>query len=78
MNRSVRGRFWLEAALASVTACLMLLTLIVPDWLEEIFGLDPDGGTGTVEIGIVVALVIATALLTVAAHRERRRTLEPA
>lgn len=29
------------------------------DWIEQWFGLNPDGGNGTVEAGLVMAVVLA-------------------
>ena len=55
-NLPPRTRARLAAAGALLTFVLALLTLLVPDWLEETFGVDPDGGNGTVEVLLVVAL----------------------
>jgi len=58
-----RIRARLAAAGAVLTFALALLTLVVPDWIEETFGVDPDGGNGTVEVLLVVALGAATVVL---------------
>jgi len=62
-NLPPRTRARLAAAGALLTFALALLTLLVPDWLEETFGVDPDGGSGAVEALIVVALGLGTVLL---------------
>jgi hypothetical protein len=70
----VRKRFWLEAALAAAGLALALLTLAWPEWIEEIFGIEPDGGNGAAEWGIVIALIGAAVALGLTARREWRRT----
>jgi uncharacterized membrane protein YhaH (DUF805 family) len=73
MARTVRRRFWLETGLACLTAALLVLTLVSQEWIEESFGVDPDGGSGALEWGIVLALAVATVVLALVARRERRR-----
>lgn len=73
MARTVRRRFWLESGLAIVTAALLSLTLVSREWIEEIFRFDPDGGSGALEWGIVLALAVALIALTLVARHERRR-----
>jgi hypothetical protein len=75
MEHAVRRRFWLEAGLACLTAALLVLTLITREWIEEVFGVDPDQGSGALEWGIVVALAVATVALGLAARIEWRRPL---
>jgi hypothetical protein len=69
----MRARFWIEVATATACGLLALLTLIVEDWIEVVFGVDPDAHSGTAEWLIVVLLgagVIVSALL--AGHEWRR------
>jgi hypothetical protein len=73
MSRTVRIRFWIEAALALLTAGLLMLTLILREWIELLFGVDPDGGDGSLEWVIVAALLAATVVLAWLAHVEWRR-----
>ena len=70
----VRTRFWLESGFALAAAALAIVTAIVPDWIETVFGVDPDGGNGTVEWGITAAFVILTIVFVIAARVEYRRT----
>ena len=43
----------------------------MPDWIEEVFPIDPDGGNGAVEWLVVAALALATIALGALAWRER-------
>jgi MFS superfamily sulfate permease-like transporter len=72
MNFHARVRFVLETATAVLGSGLAALTLLWPDWIERVFGVDPDGGSGLDEWLIVAAafsVAVASALL---ARREWR------
>jgi hypothetical protein len=71
----VRRRFWVESVLAAITGGLTILTLITREWIEAIFGVDPDGGNGSLEWLVVVVFGVAAVALTVAARMEWRRPL---
>ena len=73
MLRKARVRFWIEVILAVVTAALLLLTLISREWIEEVFGVDPDAGSGALEWAIVIALVVATVAFSLLARAEWKR-----
>jgi hypothetical protein len=62
MRTQLRMRFWIESALATVCAFLLILTVLVKDWIELIFGFDPDEHSGSAEWLFVAAF--ATALVT--------------
>jgi hypothetical protein len=70
---SPRMRYRLQAIGAAMTGLAAAITAIVPDWIEEVFHVDPDGGNGSLEWLIVVALALATVTLSALAWRERRR-----
>jgi hypothetical protein len=53
MSFPVRLSLWL--GLAAASAVVAAITVLFPAWLETIFGLDPDGGSGAAEWLIVVA-----------------------
>jgi hypothetical protein len=65
MPRMLRRRFWSESTLAAVSVGLCLLTLLLSDWVEIIFRVDPDAGTGAFEWMIVAltATIAATSFL---------------
>ena len=67
-----RMRYMLELACAVGSGVLAVLTLAVHDWIEVVFGVDPDGGSGLVEIAIVVTLLAISAALAADAFRLRR------
>ena len=49
----VRRRFWIEAGLGTASFVLLVLTLIWHDWIEIVFGVDPDQRSGFAEWLIV-------------------------
>jgi hypothetical protein len=74
MRRSLRRRYWWELGLAVATAALLVLTLITREWIEVLFGVDPDGGDGTLEWAIVAALAVVTVAASAAARHEWSRS----
>ena len=42
MRKTLRRRFWLETGMAIVTCVLFVVTLLYRDWIEVVFGVDPD------------------------------------
>jgi hypothetical protein len=73
MTRRPRRRFWVEAGLATASAILFLATLVVPAWIEAVFRVDPDGGSGSLEWLIAAAFAAATVVLALGARHELRR-----
>jgi hypothetical protein len=69
----LRTRFWVEVVVGTLTALLMMLTLITREWIEAIFGVDPDGGSGSLEWAIVAALALAAIGSSMLARSEWRR-----
>jgi hypothetical protein len=68
-------RYRLEVLGASATGVAAVITAIVPDWIEEVFHIDPDAGNGSLEWLIVLALALVTVGLSALAWRERRRVV---
>jgi hypothetical protein len=73
MLQKARVRFWIEVILAAVTAALLLLTLISREWIEEVFGVEPDAGSGALEWAIVIALAVAMVAFSLLARAEWKR-----
>jgi hypothetical protein len=68
----MRLRFWIEVGLAAASALLLVVTLITREWIELVFGVDPDNGSGSLE-WLIVALTAATTIaFAVAARLEWR------
>ncbi len=67
-----RRRGGRQLAAAAVTCVLAVVTAVVPNWIEVVFGVDPDGGGGWLETAVVIASALATVVLgTVGAVRYR-------
>jgi hypothetical protein len=75
MSRRVRSRFCSSWGLASLTGVLFLITLVSRDWIEAVFGSDPDRHSGSLEWGIVLGLLALTVLAAGTAYAEWRRSL---
>jgi hypothetical protein len=69
----VRTRFWLEAILAALSTGLFILTLLSRNWIEIVFGVDPDNSSGSLEWLIVAALLVASIVFVAMARAEWRR-----
>ena len=73
MRKGLRGRFWFETVLAIVTGILFVITLVWHNWIEIIFNVDPDQGSGLLEWLVVGALLVVTIVLFVLARSEWRK-----
>jgi hypothetical protein len=69
----LRFRFWLEMTAASCSTVLVLITLIWKDWIETVFRVDLDNGTGSLERFICTVLLTMAVTLFVTARCEWRR-----
>ena len=61
-----------ETALAAASALLFLATAVWPDWIEAIFGVSPDGGSGVLEWLIAGGLLVVALVSGGLALRSRR------
>ena len=68
--RNVRRRFWVDSVAAVVTGVMLVVTALWPDWIERVFAVDPDGGSGELEWLLVAALALATVVLGLLARAE--------
>ena len=73
MRKTLRWRFWIETSIAIVTSILFVVTLLQRDWIEIVFGVDPDNHSGTLEWLIIGALLVATITLFTLARYEWHR-----
>jgi hypothetical protein len=62
-----------ESTLAVVAAVLAVITAINAEWIEWLTGLDPDGGSGALEWGIVVVFSLGAVVAGALARRDLRR-----
>ena len=73
MSRKPRTRFWAEAVLAITAGGLTVLTALWTDWIEIVFGVDPDNHSGSLE-WLLTSCMLALALgCSIAARYEWRR-----
>ncbi len=70
---SPKTRLTLELALAAVFAAIFAVTLLWPDWIELVFGADPDRGSGEDEWAIVAASGALALVAIFIARMEWRR-----
>jgi len=66
-------RILAESTLAMVAAALAVVTAINAEWIEWLTGLDPDGGSGALEWGIVVVVSLGAVVAGALARRDLRR-----
>lgn len=80
MDKNKMGRwFWVETVLACASGFLGLLTLVWRDWIETVFNVDPDHGSGWAEwVAVAVLLVIAAVVGSLARTEWRKRHTTPA
>jgi hypothetical protein len=62
-----------DATLAIVAAALAVITAINAEWIEWLTGLDPDGGSGTLEWAIVGVFALGAVVAGAQARRDLRR-----
>ena len=79
VKQPVRRRFWVEMAAGIVSFVLLALTLVWEEWIELLFGVSPDGGSGELEWVIAGGTIGATLVFLALARIEwRRAVVQPA
>jgi len=72
MTKGSRTRAWLATIFAVVGLGLCVLTLVLSEWIELLFGVDPDRGSGALELLVAGAFLVASLLLVGQARRDWR------
>jgi tetrahydromethanopterin S-methyltransferase subunit E len=73
MPSGLRHLFWLESTLGLITGLAAVITLFWRDWIETVFGTDPDSGNGSAEWLVAFILLLITVVLAMGARHEWRR-----
>lgn len=68
-----RIRVGVEMVMAVISVILFAVTLVVPRWIETFTGLDPDNGSGGMELALPVAFAAAGLVFGHVARRDLRR-----
>jgi hypothetical protein len=71
MTRNVRRRFWPEVLFTITGFGALTLALGSRNWIEQLVGIDPDRGSGTLEWAIAFCFALLIAILI---HPEYRRS----
>jgi hypothetical protein len=72
----ISGRFPKGTGLATVASFLALLMAVRHDWIELVFGLDPDSRSGLIELGLVVVPVLIAVASATVPYRNWKRLRE--
>ena len=75
MTHPVRNGLWVRLALAAISAVLFVVTLVWHDWIEIVFRVDPDHGSGWLEWLLAVMALGLTLTFSISARREWRRSV---
>jgi preprotein translocase subunit SecG len=70
MSRTQRTTTILAVALIAIG---LLLGLLPKDWIEQTFGIEPDAGSGVLELGLALAPIAVGIVLLVTVLLKRRR-----
>jgi hypothetical protein len=73
IHPAVRWQFSATLVLGGVSAVLAVLTLIAREWIEIVFGVEPDRGSGSLEWAIVVITAVTAIVCLGYARVEWRR-----
>jgi hypothetical protein len=73
MTKVSRRRLKIEVLLAAAATTLAVVTIFWKDWIEVLFRVDPDRGSGLLEWLVVGVLLAVAAFSVLAARWEWRR-----
>lgn len=71
--RRPRRRFWAEALLAAIFVVTAVMTASDSEWIEAVFGIHPDAGSGALEWALVAVTGLGAIVAAQLARREWRR-----
>ena len=74
LMKGLRTRFWIETGLGAVSLLFLVLTLAWHDWIEIVFGVDPDHHNGSAEWLTVAVSALVMIVFAVLARIEFRRS----
>jgi uncharacterized membrane protein YedE/YeeE len=69
----MRIRFWIECFAFVAAIALAALTLVWHDWIEAVFGVDPDSHSGVLEVAVTLVAAGIAVLMAFMARAEWRR-----
>ena len=69
------SRWRVELGTAAAFVVLALVTAVEPQWIERLSGAEPDGGSGSLEWGLVALLGVVALVLAALGLRDRARAL---
>lgn len=67
---NMRWRFSIECALAVASSVAFVVAVLWPQWIEGLFEVSPDGGSGELEWMIAIALAVLAAGFSYVARSE--------
>jgi hypothetical protein len=73
LRRQLPQRFWVEAAFGVISTVLLVLTFVVPNWIELLFRVTPDAGNGSTEWGLAFSLAAVSVVMFAFAGRTWRK-----
>jgi hypothetical protein len=66
-------RIWVEVVLGLTSTTFLALTILLPDWMEVLFGFAPDAGNGSAEWGLALSWATVSVLMFGFAGRTWRK-----
>jgi hypothetical protein len=73
-RHGIRTRFWIELGLACLSGLLAGATIAWREWIELVFRIDPDQGSGALEVAVTIVFVVATFAFALASRLEWQRS----
>ena len=67
-----RARLYAEIGLATSSLVALVLTIVWREWIEALFGVEPDGGDGSAEWMVVLACTLVFLVSAASARVELR------